>query len=550
MDASDKKTLSLLLVEDSQSDAELIIRMIKRSGFDLNVEQVQTKEEMSKALGNNNWDIILSDYNLPQFNALEALTVLHKTAKDIPFIVVSGAIGEDTAVAIMKAGAHDYVMKDNLARLIPAIERELREAELRHQKLKSEEAQKQLEEQLRQAQKMEAIGQLAGGVAHDFNNMLFIITGCTELIMEETPIDSPVRNNLEMIMGAAQRATTLVRQLLLFSRKSARKPIITDMNEIITNLMKMVRRVIGENIKLEFHPGFNLKTIYADPGQIEQIVMNLCINSRDAMSDSGGKIVIETQNIFIDNEFQNDHAIWQPHGLSNSIFYNNCSSEAKSGDYVVLTISDTGCGIPRELHERIFEPFFTTKAVGKGTGMGLAAVYGIVKAHDGMIHLYSENSSGTVFKIYIPSSGKIDSSNEKGRGCDIKQLKGNRETILIAEDEKSVRNMIANMLESSNYQVIAAEDGLKAIELFDQNSQNINIALLDVVMPIMGGDKVIEHIRKINPQLPVIFLTGYSRGMLPKNILSQTNYDTLQKPVARNQLLSCIKDVLNRKYPT
>ncbi|MBF0303823.1 MAG: response regulator [Desulfamplus sp.] len=539
-----KKTLRLLLVEDSESDAELIIRLLKRAGFDLSFKLVQTNHEMTETLNNHHWDIVLSDYNLPQFDALSALNVLHATGKDIPFIVVSGAIGEDTAVAIMKAGAHDYVMKDNLPRLIPAIERELREAELRHQKIKTEQEQKNLEEQLRQAQKMEAVGQLAGGVAHDFNNMLFIITGCTELMMETIPPDNPAYQNLDMIMGAAQRATNLVRQLLLFSRKSARKPVIIDMNEIIINLMKMIRRVIGENIKLEFMPGFNLNNICADPGQMEQVLMNLCINARDAMPD-GGKIVIETQNVFIQNEFSEVNTVWKNNefGKDEGIFFNDCNTGAKKGCYVLLTISDTGCGIPRELHKRVFEPFFTTKDVGKGTGMGLAAVYGIVRSHEGMINLYSEAGKGTVFKIYIPSSEKVTSCMDE-TNTDIKIFNGNREIILVAEDEEIVRKMLVKILEGANYQVIAAENGEQAIDLFKQNSKNIDIALLDVVMPVMGGDKVMEYIRQTKPELPIIFLTGYSRGMLPKNILSQTNYDTIQKPVSRFDMLSKISKVL------
>ncbi|MGD9732154.1 MAG: response regulator [Desulfamplus sp.] len=540
--SSDRIPLRILLVEDSESDAELIIRLIKRSGFDLTFEQVQTNQEMIEAITNREWDIVLSDYNMPQFDALSALNLLHSTGKDIPFIVVSGAIGEDTAVAIMKGGAHDYVMKNNLPRLIPAIERELREAELRRQKIEAEKERKQLEDQLRQAQKMEAVGQLAGGVAHDFNNMLFIITGCTELLLEEISPDNPLRKNLEMIMEAAERSTTLVRQLLLFSRKSAKQPVIIDMNEIITNLMKMIRRVIGENIKLEFIPGFNLKSICADPGQMEQIIMNLCINARDAMQNGGGKIIIETKNIFIDNTFIEDNSIKS----ETALFCNGCHKVSKTGDYVLLTISDTGCGIPHELHERVFEPFFTTKEVGKGTGMGLAAVYGIVRSHDGMIHLYSEPNNGTVFKIYIPSSSEF-ADNIKTNTELIKNLGGNRATILIAEDEEPVRKMLVKILEGSDYQVVSAEDGATAIEMFNKHSQNIDMALLDVVMPGMGGDKVMEHIRRVRPELPIIFLTGYSRGMLPANILSAKNYNTLQKPVSRSEMLSSIKDILSKK---
>ncbi|MBF0377637.1 MAG: response regulator [Desulfamplus sp.] len=556
--SADKKLLRILLVEDSESDAELIIRLLKRSGFDLVFEQVETAEDMRAVLNRDEWDIVLSDYNMPQFDALSALELLKSTGRDIPFIVVSGAIGEDTAVSMMKRGAHDYVMKQNLKRLIPAIERELREAKLRQDKRKSEEDKKYLEEQLRQAQKMEAVGQLAGGVAHDFNNMLFIITGCTELMMDDIPSESPLHQNLTMIMGAAQRATTLVRQLLLFSRKTTRKPVVIDMNDLIANLMKMVRRVIGEHILLEFQPCYNLKSICADPGQMEQVVMNLCVNARDAMPN-GGKITIETDNLFIDGysnlKREGYRLINQIDSLPEAtltthanIFENHKDTLLKHKEFVVLTISDTGCGIPDDIQERIFEPFFTTKDVGKGTGMGLSAVYGIVRSHEGMIHLQSEVGIGTVFKIYIPMS---DGFNCNIEDCEtlVEKITGNKEIILVAEDDEPVRRMIVRILESSNYHVISSENGRQAVQLFEKNSETIDIAILDVVMPEIGGDKVMEYIRKIKSDIPIIFLTGYSRGMLPETISSQSNYDTLQKPVSRSDMLSKVKEMLlrNRK---
>ncbi|MBF0573126.1 MAG: response regulator [Desulfamplus sp.] len=555
--------LRLLLIEDSDSDAELITRLLKRAGFNLTVEQIQTSQEMTKALNNREWDVVLSDYNMPQFDALSALKLLNSTGRDIPFIVVSGAIGEETAVSIMKNGAHDYVMKDNLTRLIPAIERELREAQLRQDKRKSEEDRKDLEDQLRQAQKMEAVGQLAGGVAHDFNNMLFIITGCTELMMDDVPLESPLHQNLTMIMEAAQRATSLVRQLLLFSRKTTRKPVIIDMNDLITNLMKMVRRVIGEHILLEFQPCYNLKSICADPGQMEQIVMNLCVNARDAMPN-GGKITIETDNLFIDDysslKIEGYKLVNQINSLPEAILKTNANifdihkdKISKHKEFIVLTISDTGCGIPEDIHERIFEPFFTTKDVGKGTGMGLAAVYGIIRSHEGMMNFQSEIGIGTVFKIYLPVADNLSVCSDNNISLSEKAISltqttiGNKQTILIAEDDEPVRKMIVRILENSNYRVLSAENGSQAIQLFEKNSGTIDIAMLDVVMPGLGGDKVMEHIRKIKNDIPIIFLTGYSRGMLPETILSQGNYDTLQKPVSRSEMLSKVKEFISKK---
>jgi len=387
-----------------------------------------------------------------------------------------------------------------------------------------EEERRNLEDQLRQAQKMEAVGQLAGGVAHDFNNLLYVITGYADMMLEDLPPNSVLHNNMKEILQAAQRATTLVRQLLLFSRREAMLMKVLNLNDLISELIKMVRRVIGEHIPLEFLPGVELMNNSADPGQLEQVLMNLCVNARDAMPD-GGRIVIETQNISLDAE------------------YCKYNTWAKEGEYVLLTVSDTGSGIPHEIQDHIFEPFFTTKEVGKGTGLGLAAVYGIVRSHQGMIRVYSEPGQGTAFKIYLPATQNRHASlnDEKESAA---PLSGGQETILVAEDEESVRTMIVHILKKVGYRVLSAKDGEEAISLFETHSSEIDIALLDVIMPKIGGQKVYERIRS-SSDMPVIFSSGYSRGALSFQAFPNEQFDILQKPVSPTALLRKIREVLD-----
>ncbi len=383
-----------------------------------------------------------------------------------------------------------------------------------------------LENQLRHAQKMEAVGQLAGGVAHDFNNMLFVISGYSELALDQMSPENPLRKNFSEIMKVTDRATRLVRQLLLFSRKQSMQPGFLDPNELIRNALKMIRRIIGEHIGLEFLPGSDVKTVHADPGQMEQVLMNLCLNARDAMP-GGGRILIETANIDADAGFCRHHA-W-----------------AKPGKFVMISVSDTGIGIPRELQEHVFEPFFTTKEVGKGTGLGLSVVYGIVRSHEGMIHLYSEPEHGTTMKIYLPAGNQMVSADREEQSADIKPA--GYGVILLAEDEEAVRDMLIQTLEKNGYTVIPARNGTEAIHLYEEHQHRIDIALLDLVMPETGGVKVLERIKSANPWLPVILMTGYSRNILENEKISPDHFDMIQKPYRANDLLSKIRGMLEKK---
>ncbi|MGE0085411.1 MAG: PAS domain S-box protein [Desulfococcaceae bacterium] len=386
-----------------------------------------------------------------------------------------------------------------------------------------------LENQLRQSQKMEAVGQLAGGVAHDFNNMLFVISGYSELILDQMAAEDPLRQNIWEIMKVTERATRLVRQLLLFSRKQSMQPGFLEPNELIGNALKMLRRIIGEHISLEFHPGSDVKNIHADPGQMEQILMNLCLNARDAMP-GGGRILIETGNIHADAGFCGRHA-W-----------------ARPGNFVMISVSDMGKGIPRELQEHVFEPFFTTKEVGKGTGLGLSVVYGIVRSHDGMIHLYSEPGQGTTLKIYLPARTQTVCAEPGEPPENIKPADSG--VILLAEDEEAVRDMLIQTLKKNGYSVIPAQDGNEAIRLYQEHKHRIDIALLDLVMPGTGGLEVLEKIKSADPGLPVILMTGYSRNMLEKETDLLIRCEMIQKPYRSNELLVKIRAMLEKRSMT
>src|SRR2546426_778461 len=331
---------------------------------------------MRQALKRQSWDVVLSDYSRPAFDAPAALVLLQQHGEDIPFIVVSGRVGEDRAVAVMRAGAADYVMKARLTRLGPAVTRAIDGARLRRDR-------RRLEQQLQEAQKLEAVGKLAGGVAHDFNNVLTAILGSAELLLLDSPPGAPTREELDIIRGAATRAQDLIRQLLAFSARQVLQPVVLDLNHLVKNVGKMLRRLIGEDIKLVSDLAPELAAVRADPGQIEQVLVNLAVNARDAMPD-GGRLAIKSFNAEV-----SEGDVSAP-------------NHVPPGRYAVLEVSDTGSGMSAETQARIFEPFFTTKDQGKGTGLGLATVYGIVRQSDGHISVESAPGAGATLRAYPP----------------------------------------------------------------------------------------------------------------------------------------------------
>jgi PAS domain S-box-containing protein len=384
-------------------------------------------------------------------------------------------------------------------------------------------ARKSLEEQLHQAQKMEAIGQLAGGVAHDFNNILQGMVGYSSLLLDRLPEHDETHEFAEEILQGAERAAGLTRQLLAFSRRQTLEMEDLELAEVVHGLTKMIRRLIGENIEVAVMDGRGLGMVHADRGQMEQVLLNLSINARDAMPE-GGALTIGTENVALDSEYCNLHT-W-----------------ASPGRYVLLSVTDTGCGMDARTQARIFEPFFTTKALGKGTGLGLSTVYGIVRQHQGMVQVYSEVGLGTTFKVYLPNVEPTASTVEVKA---VERARGGTETILLAEDEEALRTLGARILESAGYTVLQASDGKEALDVFEKHTAEIDLCLLDVVMPKMGGKAVYDVLRQQHPHLPFLFSSGYSMDAIHTGFVLKEGIELIQKPYAPEALLRRVRHVLD-----
>jgi len=769
------KPLRVLFIEDRPEDVELSARHLRRAGFDVCFDVTQNAEEFAACLDRSAYDVVLADYSLPAWSGIEGLAVLQERGLDIPFILVTGIAGEETAVDCIKQGAADYILKDRLARLPVAVCRALEEKQRHAEQARTHEAlrdseerfrslveattdwiwevdarcvytyasprvkellgyepqevvgktpfdfmppeeaerlrpevlaglaarqplcglvnvarrkdgrtvtletnalpildaagnllgyrgidrditerkraeealrrdeqflssvfasiqdglnvldtefnivrvnpamerwfahampllgkkcweayygrttpcescparhtletgaaayevkqrvqagsqavgwqevhafplldagtgrpsgvieyvrditeHRRLEEQFRQAQKIEAVGRLAGGVAHDFNNLLMVIRGYSDLLLEELkPADSR-RRALEEIRKAGERAATLTRQLLAFSRKQVLQPQILDLNAVVSNINTMLRRLIGEDIELTMLPGAALDRVQADPGQIEQVIMNLAVNARDAMPH-GGKLTIETANVNLDED------------------YARRDGNAAPGPYVRLSVSDTGCGMDAETRAHVFEPFFTTKERGKGTGLGLATVYGIVKQSGGYIWVYSEVGRGTVFKIYLPRAPGSAEARQQG---EVQQtLFGGVETVLVAEDDPAVRALVCGALASRGYTVQEARDGREALAAARGYKGPIHLLLTDVVLPHMSGRRLAERLRAERPESRLLYMSGYTDDAVVSHGVSAGKVPFLQKPFSASALSRKVREVLDQPSP-
>ena len=592
--------MRILSLEDDRAFLELIRAALEAEGIEHDLVHVTSRQEFEQALRDKGpFDLILADYSVPQFDGLSALRIVRQKRLEMPFILVSGSLGEELAIDSLKEGATDYVLKQRLSRLIPAIRRAMREAEERKERLRAElrmqeqsrlldlasdailqqdledtilywnhgaerlygwnsaeavgqktsqliyrsagalnEARQQftqagewtgdlkqltrsgkevitsnrwtlvhddtgkassilviatdvterrsLEAQLRQSQKMEAVGQLAGGVAHDFNNLLTVIQGHSSLLLATGSLSKGATESVQMVMESAERAAGLTRQLLMVSRKQAPQMGRVDINKAVAGMVRMLQRTLGEHIQLEVLPGQNLPTIHADPGMIDQVLLNLAVNARDAMPN-GGRLTIRTTI-----------TPPGPPGSENPV----------SGSSVSLTCTDTGMGIPPEVLPRIFEPFFTTKEVGKGTGLGLATVHGIVQQHRGSIEVSSEVGKGTTFIIVLPAAAEAaTAAASKVEGA---RTQGGTETILVVEDEPVVRQLMRNILGRFGYRVLEAANGMAALKIWRQHQIRIALLLTDVVMPDgMTGWDLAEQLSKDQPKLKIVYTTGY-----------------------------------------
>lgn len=639
--------IHILHLEDDPVDAELVQTRLEACDFNCQITHAQSRAEFENALRQRQYDIILADFRLPMFDGMAALRLARELCPDTPFIFVSGTMGEEAAIEGLTEGATDYVLKQKLSRLVPAIKRALTEAENWRERRRAEEElrklsraveqsastiiitdtqgyieyanprftettgytleeaigehthilksghvpteiyqqmwqtilagkewrgeflnkkkngelyweavsispikttdgtithflavkeditdQKQaeetrarLEEQLRQAQKMESIGRLAGGVAHDFNNLLTVIQGYADLMETAIPAGDPQLKDLEQIRLASERAAALTRQLLAFSRQQVLAPTILDLNDLVANLHKMLGRLIGEDIALTtvLQPGLWLIT--ADPGQIEQVIMNLVVNARDAMP-TGGRLTIETGNIYLDAD------------------YIETDFEAPTGPCVILTVKDTGHGMDKSTLARIFEPFYTTKESGQGTGLGLATVYGIVKQSGGHITVQSKPGDGTTFNIFLPVTTNAAVNQAKSQPQ--LQTRGGHETILLAEDEETVRFLLRRTLQDEGYTILEARSGSEALSLAAHHQGQIDMLLTDVIMPQMSGRELAELLKTQRPQLKVLFISGYTNDAMVRHGVQAAEINLLFKPFSPGQLVSRVREVLNK----
>ncbi|QJW95930.1 PAS domain S-box protein [Frigoriglobus tundricola] len=764
---ADGRPLGLLLVKDSADDTELLLLALGRGGLDPAYERVESADGLRGALAARPWDAVISDYDLCGFGAPAALAIVRAADPDLPFIVVSGAVGEDAAVEMMRASANDYILKRDLTRLAPTVEREVREAgnrrarraadraaahlaavvessddaivsktlagvinswnraaerlygwtaaeavgrnvsflippdksaewarnmgrlqadepvgyfetvrlhrdghridvaltmsairgpdgrmvglsktarDIRDRK-RAEEAlramaeryqtlvaataeivwdsppsgafdsdqpgwttftgqtrdqhqgmgwldvvhpddreksgrawaaavagrsvyrvehrlrradgayrhmsvraipilsaggdlkgwvgvhtdvteRKALEEQLRQVQKMEAVGQLAGGVAHDFNNLLTIINGYSYLLLQNLPATDPSRELIAEIFKAGERSAGLTRQLLAFSRQQVLAPRVLELNDVVTDTGSMLRRLIGEGVRLTVVPAAGLWPVRADPGQIEQVLMNLAVNARDAMPQ-GGKLTIETRNVELDEAYARSHP------------------DARPGPHVLVAVSDTGTGMPPEVLRRVFEPFFTTKGVGKGTGLGLATVHGIVKQSGGHIAVYSEAGVGTTFKVYLPRTDPPPGGSKIVRAPAVAAQ--GTETILVVEDEDGVRALTCHVLVGCGYLVLEAGDAVEAARVATGHSGPIHLLITDVVLPGAGGRAAAEVIATGHPEVQVLFVSGYTDDAVIRHGVLAEGVNFLQKPFSPAALSFKVREVLDRR---
>jgi len=524
-----KTPLRLLHLEDDPVDAELITTTLMEGNIPCQTQLVDTRQAFVTALKEGRMDLILADYSIPGFDGMTALTLARQHCPDVPFLFVSATIGEELAIDAMHQGATDYVLKQRLGRLVPSVQRALRELDDRAERKRAEEALRQSEKQFRHSQKMEAVGRLAGGIAHDFNNLLTVIMGYSQVLLKELGPQHPLRGKTEETLKAGEKAATLIRQLLTFSSKQSLDPKILSLNTAVTSLESLLRRLIGEDIQLVTKLDPTNGRLRADQAQLEQVLANLVVNARDAMP-KGGTLTIETAQV----------------ELTRSPVYQ--VTPLPPGNYVRLSVSDTGCGMDRKTQSHIFEPFFTTKEEGKGTGLGLSTVFGIVTQSGGAIDVTSRVGHGTRFDLYFPSveSDILTTAPTQPLG----QTQKGTETILLVEDESSVRMLIRDELRKLGYRVIEAKNGVEACLLATQQTGSLQLLLTDVVMPGMGGRELAQHLSVIKPDLRTLFISGYMDDVGIMAGQEEGTSSFLQKPFTPEVLARAVRTLLDASTPS
>src|SRR5215471_16513264 len=511
------QSLKVIFIGDSGLDA--VVAELQRGGYSPEVDRVADRDQLREALASKP-DVAISDFGANRFGALEALRLIQESNIDLPLIVVSGKIRDSDVLTVLKAGAADHLTRNNLMRLNAAVEREIRGVKMRRDRIR-------LEEQFRQAQKMEAVGRLAGGVAHDFNNLLTVITGYSDLLLAGRDLNESQRSALEEIRRSAERGGGLTHQLLAFSRRQPLETRAIHVNDLVLHIEKLLRRLIGEDIELVTIAAASVDSVTADPGRLEQVIMNLVVNARDAMPN-GGKLTIETGTVHLSENFSAGQLGVAP------------------GQYVTISITDTGTGMDESTQSHLFEPFFTTKNPGRGTGLGLATAYGIIRQSGGAIGIQSELGMGTIARIYLPLLQQKAALPAGDKPPAYLPLTGG-ETILLVEDEARVRKLILDVLTGRGYKVLEATRGEEALRLCKQHRKGIDLAIIDVVMPEMSGPDLVRQMSPVCPSIRVLYISGYTDEAIVHHGIPESGAAFLQKPFVPDQLARKVREVLDNR---
>jgi signal transduction histidine kinase len=528
----------VLIVDDQPSNILLLERTLQQAGF-AKVRSTTDSQAVLPIFTEFQPDILLLDLHMPGLNGFEVMEQLNGIVGSenyLPILVLTADMSAPMKQRALTCGAKDFLTKPlDLMEVVLRIKNLL---ETRFLHLQLQEHNRSLEEtvrertkevqeqatQLQHAQRMEGIGMLAGGVAHDFNNLLTIISGYSEMVIGRMKPDDPSRAMIQQIFKAGERATTLTRQLLAFSRKQILQVQILDLNSLIADAEKMLSRLIGENVKIVTESDPTLGHVKADAGQIEQILLNLCVNARDAMP-KGGRITIVTRNVELDDGYAREHPYVKP------------------GRFVLLDVRDTGAGMDEATKARLFEPFFTTKELGKGTGLGLATVYGIVKQSGGSIECDSEIGRGTRFQIYLPRVEQVGSASKSA--VDESKAPRGTETLLVVDDEDEVRSLVRFALQSFGYQVLDAASGAEALMLSRAHQTAIHLLVTDVVMPDMSGRELADRLTALRPNLKVLYVSGYTDDAIILNGVAAGGASFLAKPITPGMLARKVRMVLD-----
>ncbi|HET9168474.1 MAG TPA: response regulator [Actinospica sp.] len=496
----------LLICEDSDDDALLIATHLRRGGVEVDYERVDGAAQVAEALRERTPDLLISDYHMPGFGAEQALELLRASGYDLPFILVSGRIGEEEATALMRAGAHDFVLKDRMARLVPVVRRELRQAQERRDR-------RALQQQLRQAERLDSLGRLAGGIAHDFNNLLAVILGRTDLALADMPPDDPYRENLTVIRQLAERGAALTRQLLVFSRQEPTSPETLSANDVVAETERVLRGAIGEDVEFTTRLARDLWPVRIDRSELERLLLNLVANSRRAMPH-GGRLTIQTANV--------------------------------PGDapMVRIVVADTGSGMSEEVRGRAFEPFFTTDTAA-GTGLGLSTAYGVVAAAGGDIALFSRPGGGTSVRIDLPAY-RVPA--ESGGGREAPPVPGRGQQLLVVEDDDEVRDLVGMMVRRGGYHAVCLPDPAAALDVIrSREDRPFDALVTDMVMAGMTGIELARFARGHVPGLPVLIMSGYTAGTLPDGASLPAGMALIRKPFTKDTLLRAVADVLDAR---